>query len=517
MMRHTMKSKTKFYIKGVIIMNKSKFKKVLISLSLSATMAIPTATVFGSALTASAAAKPFIADTDWDGAYNIDESQITVSSSRYYPAGQNIATTTTNTEDGLGVPVTPGSFASNTKVTSLPMLERATLTFDVKGTNLEKSDLNGFKLNLTYYLEDRKDYITYDNPKIITIDENNHEYQLKYDIITFGTSFEFTTSALPNVKRFRCTNAYMSPQENADNFYKIEVKTPGGENLFISIKNDGEITNANMEKWAKRLCMYVNSLSQTTGIKLGTVYMCFDHPVTPGMSAFSANGQVNSICDKFGYVGFDLGTTAEERKHIATGENEITWSVLHEVAHTYGVYVTPSTFLDKYGFADDFFTNIRGITALQNCDNLHDTKVYYKDDFSGEVSETYDNVLKEIDKSTPYHYYKFAYKLQQLGWPVMEKFFAAEDDNDNNFKDSKEAAEKLNSYTGINLRISSDNIKAESYLRMANVFRKLMKLSWGYYNKDNYLVFVDQKFGKELVTEIVQFLVDIGFFEQPIK
>ena len=123
--------------------------------------------------------------------------------------------------------------------------------------------------------------------------------------------------------------------------------------------------------------MYANSLSKTTGVKHETLYICLDHPEVPGAPSFSANGQVNSICDKFGYVGFGKGLTGEELKHISSGNDVITWTAMHEIAHSYACYVNPSTFLDKYGFADDFLTNIRGMTAIQNCDNLHNTKIYY--------------------------------------------------------------------------------------------------------------------------------------------
>ena len=70
-------------------MKNFSLKKTLIAVSLAASMAIPAAASFAAPAT-SYAATPFISDTDYNGAINIDESQISVSCKRYTAGGMAI-------------------------------------------------------------------------------------------------------------------------------------------------------------------------------------------------------------------------------------------------------------------------------------------------------------------------------------------------------------------------------------------------------------------------------------------
>ena len=476
----------------------NKLTKAVLATTLAASIVIPIIISDSSIMSYSASTKPFCEDTDNNGSLNIDDSQINVNVKKYYPAGQNIKVKSNKTEDGI-------FFSSNTKINNIRMFDRSIITLRLKGTNLTKDNLDKFKITVTYYYQGTQSKITYDKPLIDVVDETNNEYELKYDIISRGEAFEFTTTALSDIDEFSCTQAYMSPKDDAGDYYQVDVKTPNGENVFISIKNDGTVKAEYMKKWAKRICMYINSLSKMTGIKHETFFICFNHPTNPGVVGYSANWDIDEQMNKYGFVAIGFDASNIEIERMRNGYDELTWTVMHEIAHSYCIGAKPVNYDSNYSFDDDYVTNIRGITAIQNCDNLHGTKILFE--FGGRTYyNTYDKIFSDMKEyiNLPVIQYPcgFAKIARDYSWETLEKFFAATSDNDINRKESKDAAQLLNAALDMNVPLSSD-----LYIRFVNNLRKLQSLCWNGYNKYSFISFVDQYFGLENICGLIQDLI----------
>ena len=470
-------------------MKTNKLKKAFLAVSLSAAMTIPTVTSLGSAMTSYAASNvPFCSDTDNNGAVNIQEDQIYVSRS-YYEARANIISTVTSQERN-GLYLDGGLFIlSDGYFTNLQPLAKYVLSFVVSGDNLSESSLNDMKLFLKFENKD-KNSSEQVKPALI-VPRGQNTYYVSYEFFAAGETLSFATSFIEDPTLI-CSKATITAPIDNEDYYQIEARPAGGEKLFIRIKNDESIGWDKMEAWAKRLCIYANSLSVTTGLQLDTFYMNFDYYDCPN-HAYSDNTFVNSKNDKYGYVTFNQYASDDVREYIATGKNIITWVELHEIAHSYGV--KPS-FSDNYTFSDEYFTNARGITAIQNCDNLRDTEIVFE---TAGYSGKYDTMLNEIYTQAPdCEMFGFASGLGLLPWEQLEAFFAAESDNDPYFTVSRGVANKINQYIGLNIPLS------KRYLKFANTIRKLMSLNNnGVYDESKFTRFIVTNFSKELIKEIV--------------
>ena len=464
-------------------MKNNRLKKAVLALSLAATMAIPAAASFATPVTASAAT-PFISDTDYNGAINIDESQITVTCKRYHPGGMGIQTNVSGT-----------TIKQAKSVTSLPVFSRCTVSFMVSGTGLTKSIAENTNLYVTYHIGDKKNTKTYSEPKVRAVSGSSNTFYIDFDIITHGDSFEFYTSSFSGVKNLKCSSASISSQSGSGDYYQIEAKTPGGENIFISSKYPGNYST-NMQKWAKKLCMYANSLSDVTGVKLDTIYILFDDPYTYNLPAWglAANYRMNDKSDKYGYVGTNYDASTIELEFAANQPDVITWTMMHEISHCYALGQTLSNFYNNYRFNDEYLTNIRGITAIQNCDNLRDMDITLN-----EYYEKYDEIFAAMNL-TPndpcfYHPKKLVDMAKTYGWDKLEEFFKNDENADSYLSDDNYAyADILKTYLGKNFSTNNN-----TYLRYVNSFRRLMKLCWGYCSEQNYTTFIEQHFGKQYV------------------
>ncbi len=470
-------------------MKKFNVKKAL-SVSLAALAICPTiASVKPNVNTYAAAA--FIADTDGNGAYNIDESQIKIGSKRYVPAGT-----------GVDVKTSGGVISTTGSANKCNILARRVFSVKVAGDkNLTTDNVNALKnmkLTVTYKVQGKTNTATYQNPTVTKIDSKT--YNVSFDVVTRGDTYSFKTSAVSGISGFKCTYAADAPASGSGDYYMVTANVANGESVFISVKNTGGIKYEYLLNWANRICMYANSLSKTTGVKLGTLYICLDYPTD--YYAYSFNIEANKACDLLGFVAFSPAATTEEMNRLAKGNNEITWCMMHEIAHSYGIYVTPQTFNNNYSPGDDdFYCNARGITAIQNCDNLRNTKIYHSDS----ANATYDQILDKINMSgfgfSDKVYYTYAKKLvdigKKYGWDKLENFFAATSDYSYNSTENKEAAKAVNELTGKSYSNSTN------YLRLVNAFRKLYKTSW--YQNFNYYAFKDfvkNEIGTDLVKDI---------------
>ncbi len=468
-------------------MKKFNFKKAL-SASLAA-LAMCSAIASVKPNVKAYAAQPFIADTNNNGAYNIDESQILVDAKRYYPTGVSIAVKTDNDN---GVIYTPGNYGCT-------LLDRRVFTFGIESNNFttdSKAKLEKMELTVKYYIKGKYNQKEYTNPTVKQI--NAKRYEVSFDVITRGDTYSFQTSAI-GISGAKCSYAANGPAAGCGSYYMVTANTPGGENIVASIKYSSAIKYEYLLNWAKRICMYANSLSKTTRVKLDTLYICLDYPTE--LHAFSCNWDMNRNKDLLGFVALSPSATSNELNRMAIGNNEITWCMMHEIAHSYATFATPSTFYDNYYPGDDdFYCNARGITAIQNCDNLRGTKIYH----SYSAIATYDQILNKINMSSFVFsekvYYTYAKKLidigKKYGWDKLENFFAATSDYNYNSSENKEAARAVNELIG-------KNYSDVNYLRLVNAFRKLYKTSWHQsFNNYAFKDFVNNEIGAGLVKDI---------------
>ena len=488
-------------------MKNNKIKKAVLAVTLAASMTIPAATLSGSIMTVNAARAPFCrapfcADTDNNGAINIDERQIVVS--RSFFSTNEITMPVTTTAEGQITTIAP---------VSVEALSLGKITIEVSGNGLSSSALYKLNLNAQYSVNGKTNNITY-TPNMVKSTSNNTFIVSYYSVINYGDNLSFTSVSLDGVSNINCTSAVFSPDSDSSNCLKLNVRPAEGEKLYIRIKNAPSMSIAKVEKWAKIICMYVNSLHNVTGATLDTIYMNFDNIQDSRFagSACSANWYINEAMDKYGFVGFNVDTSDEEREQIAKGGDVLTWSVMHELAHSYccGVAVNgrPLIFDSDYKFQDDYFTNARGLTAIQNCDNLRNTFIHFRRKFEDHsylnYYEKYDTILTTIspwisnDINDPYRFFQFGAALTQTDWVKLESFFAADSDNVSSLNECSYVARMLNSYMGTNISLYNND-----FLKLANTIRKLMVLENGSFNEDQFDSFLNGRFTPELLRIMV--------------
>ncbi|MCR5729724.1 MAG: hypothetical protein K6G20_05135 [Ruminococcus sp.] len=485
--------------------------KNFVSASLVALSLCPAIASFNSAAPVYAAGN-FISDTDNNGAINIDENQISVICLDSHP------TTTL-----LDSKINNGVISSIGDITNFPALQMEKVTINVQGNNINetvKDKLQDVKFSLTSTtdgISKTKDY----SP--IVIKRSNTSYDLVYnDVKILGSSVTFSTSKLPDIDGLNC-DIEVETIDDSD-FKYISVITPNGEDLYIRIKNNQNVSLNNIKKWAKRICMYANSLSQMTGVKLGTLYMNFNDPKA---CPYSSNSTVNGYCTKLGFVGISNSSTQTVLERMKLDKNEIVWVILHEVGHSYGIQSESSKFW--YNFVpiynkdhsnyqdDDFFTNLRGLTAIQNCDNLRNTDIYINNNGTARTAK-YNKILSAIQVSPPsseYIYYTFAKKVSNIayimwesnvyGWEKLETYFAAQTDYNYESDENRAAARAINDFLGTSYPVNDNNM---TYARMTNNLRKLYKLTSGNgaFNQKGFKHFLSSCFGKSFIRELYAYI-----------
>lgn len=461
----------------------------------------------GSQATLSASAASFITSRDYSG-IKFDESQITVTMTK----SQKTKTVYT--------PKINNKVISYQGIRCIP-LTKAQITVNVQGKNLSSSSLNSTTITVESKIGTKKNQQTYKCSKITA--KSNNSFDLVYDVMTQGTEINITTSPINNL-----TSAGSITYESNEpyNYYFIEATAPGADRLYIKFRNTGT-SQTYISNWAKRLCMYANSLSDITGMKLDTLYICFDDFANTYGCPFSCNARFNPSCDKYGYVSMPTSFTADELNNINTG---ISWTLLHEIAHSYCVYVDSSKFwkncvpvYPKGGYQDDdFFTNLRGLTAIQNCYNLRNTTIWIRN--SGTIKKgKYTEIAYQV--ATPgnedwtnseWLYYTFVKKLlnttkSDYDWKVLKSVFAVKKLDGSAAADySYTSTENINTLKWINKWLNKSYPTSTNYtdlLRMTNFLRRLYKVQRGeQLNETDFISFLDNQFSKSYIQNVYSYM-----------
>ena len=479
---------------------KSKHMKKIAAMSMAVLM---TGTVCGSyarskqnsdfAITASAAGK-FIADTDNNGAINIDESQIKVTQENYTVVNRTL------TKSVSGGIVSGATKSGDT----VPMLDKATITLKLKGTGLTTAKLKEMKLPVTYnYNGVTSTTHTWENP---TVTSSNGVFTVKYKLNVYGTTLNYKTTKLSGVTDLKVTSAVYKSVEDDASFLRIKADAPTGyDDMFIRIKQDNCGTKAQREKWAKRLCVYSNSLSDMTGVKHDTNFMFLDNEYT-GQLAFSNSFCIDGTGNKYAFTAFNIDSTNNIKADIKnTAKTIISWTELHEISHSYGYAKGANSFYTNYIYHDEALTNVRGLTAIQNCDNLRNVDVrcnksYYK----------YGAALANYMKQYPHELFGFGEKLQALGdryqYDRLEEFFGVKNSYVNKdisytSANNKDAAQVVKDVTGTPVNVNNTN-----YLKYVNILRSLYMITWyqDYYHY-NFKSFVENNMDTAAMKSYIEY------------
>ena len=360
----------------------------------------------------------------------------------------------------------------------LPLSKRVRFKFNVDVNGTTKLELKQIKLNFECLENGNKRTISI-KPSEVIINSSCKNYDLIYETDIPGN---ITSYQLDKINKLvRCNSA---TAESTD--YNFITVTSPGEDLFIQYRKNDSL-NPQVENWAKRMCIYANSLSQMTGVSLGTLYICTDDNTNKDMCPYSNNLRINSSSESIGYVGIPVGETTTLINRVKWNYNEIIWTYLHEIGHSYGCNVQPSTFYDNfYATDDEYFTNMRGLAAVQNCDNLDKTQIKLLDNCGETRIGYYNDITGKIivnDKtSTDYRWFTYAKQLEKIGnkygWEVLERFFAVEKYNGSKATDYEydcqqniEALKWVNELLGTNYSTSNEKL-----LKLTNSFRMLYKI-----------------------------------------
>ncbi len=355
--------------------------------------------------------------------------------------------------------------------TSCEMLDRISLTIGVEAASgLSENRLSSIALYVHHSLNGAECPVR--SIPLTSINKiSDTQYELRYDFITYGTELWFETSYFSGVTDFNAE--YCNFQSVSSDYLKAEATTPDGENLFVCIP--AKVNTNSLQKWLKNIVMYINSLSDVTGFSRGTMYMLFDDAECA--VAHSANYKLDSKKEINGFTVFGVDVTEETLAVMAEERNAISWCVMHELSHSYACHTANNTFDTNYNYHDEVHTNVRGITAIFNCENIRNIDIWESGN-TGKYNTIYNKRTPDGNDFVYYMAKKFVNIGEQYGWNKLEFFFSADTANsDYNHSYSCEtnlhAAAVLKEYLGLDVTVTNSD-----YLKFVNVLHRLYLLCW---------------------------------------
>ena len=218
---------------------------------------------------------------------------------------------------------------------------------------------------------------------------------------------------------------------------KYDVFCENGENLHIIMDYDF-FTNDDMETWLRTMSRFVNSLSDITGVKRKDIYifeyadaLCYDPCKDEGMipsSSIMSNPAIMVPSEKYARTCIDV------QDSIYTAPKSIHLLYLHELSHCYAV---GETFNSTFGCnLDDGNTNIRGITAMQNCEQLESAILFADNILKKSNLGTYTDAARNLadtkwNETVNFRimntFANYIERYNEDGWALLEKYFEGGD------------------------------------------------------------------------------------------
>lgn len=470
---------------------------VLMTGTVCGNLTLSSQTVGNSAITASAAAN-FI--TDNTSSIYINDALIIVKKTSFSAVSKTFSTSVSN-----------GVIKSTANV-PVPILDSGTLTIKITGTGLTKAKLEAMSLTTTgtygNYTSCPKTWNTVSQPAPPTVTKlSDTSYSVAFRINSYGTTLGFNTTALSGVSNLKVTSASYNSVSDSKNYYLLTADAPNGyDDLYIRIRRDNSVLDHQYRSWAKRLCVYANSLSYMTGIKHTANFLNYDDNINAGYGG-SSNHMIDSTGKKFGFVGFNSDCAAMEKTIMKNDTKEIlTWTSLHEISHTYAFSTDSNSFHKNYVYHDEALTNVRGLTALQNCENLNNSYLMF-DGADQSIAKCQD-ALNKYNSIVPNQYFEFGLKMQNIAKKynqrILEQFFGVS--NTNVKKDLRfDSANNKNAAAVVN-RLTGKNLSNDAYLKFVNNLRALYMISWNQkYDPYAFESFLTENFGKDFLKNYINF------------
>lgn len=357
--------------------------------------------------------KPFISDTDGNGRINIDESQIQVDITQ----GSGVNGTS------LDAVVDVKRVKSNGTI-QVPLLSRINLTMEISADGLTEEMISNMYLNVTATNNDsdladsttntysKKTY-SYTEP---TEFEPFGTYTVTFHFTAYGTDLAFYTNSLSDVADLQFHGGAVVT--SLSGFYMINVDTPL-EDVMMRVPIRSGISNEEYITWATRVAVYINSICELTNFRHNRYLIVMNDEAIDSFGLYRYHG----------IISYNQKGSDEILAYITNSENKLSWAEMHEIGHAHGYETNFKEwyhyFNSGYG-ADEMQTNVRGITAIQNCDNLQDTELVISN-----IALPYDRIMTEFleikngDALVPMAAYivNVAY---ENGWEFLEEFFKYE-------------------------------------------------------------------------------------------
>ena len=415
-------------------------------------------------------------------------------------------------EKNIKITEIPVATAKNVKISTsnnvitgtfsgLEFINKISFTIQATNTSLDYLKENVRIFAESYISKDGKEYSDSESEKVWQCKkEDSNIYTLDFYTGIKGDSYSFKISGLNNVDNL----SVLSHTIENEAVYKVEATYLDGEGICAYLPASEGLNKDNMTKWAKNQCLLANSLKHLTNNPgYYTVYYYFN-----GSVAY-ADAQTNTWGNsdiRSGKIRFNPDATKQELELIKLNENAFNYFTMHEMGHVYNGH---TNFDEKIIFRsgnssfDEYYTNVRALTALQNCENIRSYKVRKENNYTSKRELfSYKDVYKvnyNYKSGNDYEYHFANSLLKCCDWEKLETFYSAEFVPDRYLSEWEESAKKLydslSNVTGIDFSDRIVDNSEYSLCKFVNGLRCLYSLSTNMeYDDEKFIDFVDKTF-----------------------
>lgn len=344
-------------------------------------------------------------------------------------------------------------------------------------------------------------------------DDANQIYTCSCEFLSYGNSYS-ANIYIPRAYRKTTEVKEIKITGNSFDYYRIMATPPTGEKIYaVMPKKDANGSYLNQDKiarWSKDLCLLANSLKELTGSSMDTIFIIpNDYTPKPAeVFACSSNytwdkigASSNNMNDKYDLITLGTGAIKLERDMIksintSSSTGAINKYLTHEMGHAYANFSGDNFGPDfnysciearaKEGLAtaDENYTNVRALTAMNNCTNLKNYKI--KDNAKLlSIASVYDS------GDTTFTFYFNQVLIKKIGFDRLEKFYSGASvrwNSDTNIKFANYLAGSTGLYPyNIPIITASNANQYKNYLMFVNGLRGLYGYNFASTGGNDYL------------------------------
>ena len=382
---------------------------------------------------------------------------------------------------------------------NVQMFEKQRITFSIKPTsnlttkaqieNILKNARVNVRFSFTDKVNNKKYTATHDYKiKYYCNDSQTKRYICTCEFLSYGTDY---TASINNLDNSGFEFGSFRVSGKSDDFYKVETFASGGERIY-GVLPKANYSKEQLERWGKDLCLLANSLKELTGNSVDNIFIIPDEYIpkeyiekpetinganTKNYVWTSGNG-----CDKNALITIGKSLTNQETKLISGLDTNIdnpgimNKYLTHEVGHAYALF-PGDTFAPAYYYTtqsgaevpigDDNYTNVRALTAMNNCTQLKDYRI--NDNRLYKLSDLYNS------GNTTFTFYFAQKMIKYVGFNALEKFYKADNALSYNSEDVIDCADAINKVIlKSSIKINADNAEEyKEYLQFVNGLKGL--------------------------------------------